>query len=86
MWCLVDRKRKKVNILWNFTFYFNFDIFICFALFNKGLKNFKRAYKDKLFSKIYTSDLIYLNKQVEKCEFVEVLDTGKLVSEVIQWK
>ena len=60
------------------------DICVCYALFNKGLKNFKRAYKDKLFSKIYTSDLIYLNKQVKKCEFVEVLDTGKLVSEVIQ--
>ena len=59
------------------------DICVCYALFNKGLKNFKKAYKDKLFNTLYTSDLIYLSNKVKRCEFVEVLDTGKLVSEVL---
>lgn len=59
------------------------DICVCYALFNKGLKNFKRAHKDNLFNTLYTSDLIYLRKDVKRSKFVEVLDTGKLVSEVI---
>ena len=45
--------------------------------------DFKKEYKDKLFNTLYTSDLIYLSNKIKRCEFVEVLDTGKLVSEVL---
>lgn len=60
------------------------DVFVAYALFTKGIKEFKKLVKEGKLNKIYISDLILVDESVLKCDFIEVVETSKFVSSVIK--
>ena len=59
------------------------DIFVAYPLFLKGVKKFKEMIKKNKLNKIYISDLISIDKRILKCKFIEVIDTSKLISDIL---
>ena len=81
---ILDSGKTIIKALENIKGSKSVDIFVAYPLFSKGLNEFKKAYKNKLFNKIYISNLINIDKKVLKSKFVEVLDCRWEVGEVIR--
>ena len=81
---ILDSGKTIIKALENIKGARDVDIFVAYPLFSKGLKEFKKAYKNKLFNKIYIGNLINIDKKVLKSKFVEVLDCTREVGEVIR--
>ena len=53
-----------------------------FALFTEGIEIFEEAYKNKIFDKLYTTNLTYIPKEF-KNEWLNIVDTSKKIAEII---
>lgn len=60
------------------------DVFVAYPLFSKGLKEFKKLYKNNKLNKVYISDLIHIDKKLLKNEFIEVISTDLLVCDFLK--
>ena len=60
------------------------DVFVAYPLFSNGLKDFKKLVKENKLNKIYVSDLIFLDKLVTECDFIEIIDTNKYISDILK--
>ncbi len=59
-------------------------IFIAsFALFTEGVERFDEAYKNKIFSKIYTTNLTYIPKEIKNKRWLKIVDCSKRIAELI---
>lgn len=54
-----------------------------FALFTEGIKDFKKAYDEGLFYKLYTTNLSHINDEYRNQEWVKVVDCSKLLAKYI---
>lgn len=54
-----------------------------YSLFTKGVKVFVDAYKDKLFDKIYTTNLSYIPKDYLKYKWIKEVDCSYFVAKII---
>lgn len=54
-----------------------------FSLFTTGIENFKKAHKDGLFKKVYSTNLTYINDEIRKEEWLECVDCSHQLSEII---
>lgn len=54
-----------------------------FALFTEGLKEFEEAYKNKLFDKLYTTNLSYIPVEYQKQDWFKTVDCSKKIAEII---
>ncbi|MDD3187485.1 MAG: ribose-phosphate diphosphokinase [Bacilli bacterium] len=54
-----------------------------FALFTKGIEEIQKAYDDKQFDKIYTTNLTYQNPEYAKLPWLEVVDCSCKIAKVI---
>ena len=68
---LKDRGAKKV-------------VFIAsFALFTEGVDAFDKAYKDKIFDMLYTTNLTYIPKDIKKKKWIKTVNCSKRIAELI---
>ena len=54
-----------------------------FSLFTEGIEIFEKAYKEKLFDKLYTTNLTYIPKEFQNKDFINVVDCSKRIAEII---
>ena len=54
-----------------------------FALFTAGIENFKEAYKNKVFDKLYTTNLSYVLDTALNEKWLNVVDCSKFLAEII---
>ena len=54
-----------------------------FAMFTSGLESFNKAYKNKLFDKLYTTNLTYTNPQAFKKKWFNSVDCSMFVAKII---
>lgn len=54
-----------------------------YSLFTKGIKVFEEAYEEKLFDKLYTTNLSYIPKEYLKNEWLKEVDCSKFVAKII---
>jgi ribose-phosphate pyrophosphokinase len=59
-------------------------IFIAsFALFTEGVEAFDKAYKDKVFDMLYTTNLTYIPKDIKKKKWIKTVNCSKRIAELI---
>lgn len=54
-----------------------------YAFFTSGLEVFQKAYENKLFKKIYTTNLSYIPEHIASQPWLEIVDCTKYMAEVI---
>lgn len=54
-----------------------------FSLFTEGIDAFEDAYKNKVFDKLYTTNLSYIPNDYKNKNWINVIDTSKRISEII---
>lgn len=54
-----------------------------FSLFTEGIEIFNEAYDNKLFSKIYTTNLSYIPEEIKSLEWLEEVDISKYLAKII---
>lgn len=61
------------------------DIYLVstFAMFTQGIERFKKAYEDKLFKKIYSTNLSYIPDEVKEYKWFGEVDCSKFISKII---
>lgn len=68
---LKKRKVKKIFIV------------VTYALFTKGIEEFDKYYKNKMFDGIYTTNLSYIPKEYSDKEWLHVCDCSKTLAQII---
>lgn len=58
-------------------------LFATYSLFTNGIEKFEKAYKEKMFNKIYTTNLSYLSEKIRKKSWLEEADCTNYVSRII---
>ena len=59
-------------------------IFIAsFALFTEGIEKFNEAYKNKVFSALYTTNLTYIPKEIKSKRWLKIVDCSQRIAELI---
>ena len=59
-------------------------IFIAsFALFTEGIEKLEEAYKNKVFSMLYTTNLTYIPKEIKNKKWIKTVDCSKRIAELI---
>ena len=59
-------------------------IFIAsFALFTEGIEMFEEAYKNKIFDRLYTTNLTYIPKEIKNKKWLKTVDCSKRIAELI---
>ena len=58
-------------------------IFSAFGLFNAGLESFDKAYRDGLFDKVFTTNLVYRMPELKKREWYCEVELSKYLSYII---
>ena len=61
----------------------NIYLISTFALFTSGIENFEEAYKNKLFNKVYSTNLLYVPDIIKEKEWYHSVDCTKQLAEVI---
>ena len=56
-----------------------------FSLFTEGLDVFKKAYKNKTFDKLYTTNLTYIPSEFMENEWLNVVDCSERIAEIIDY-
>ena len=61
------------------------DIYICatFGMFTRGFEDFDKAYKDGVFTRIFTTNLIYQQPELLKKKYYTNCDMTKFVALII---
>lgn len=54
-----------------------------FALFTEGLDKFEEAYNNKIISKVYSTNLTYLNPDLKNCKWFNEVDCAENIGEII---
>ena len=54
-----------------------------FSLFSDGIEKFEKAYKEKMFDKLYTTNLSYIPEEYTKYNWFEIVDCSKRIAEII---
>ena len=54
-----------------------------FSLFTEGIKVFEKAYEEKKFNKLYTTNLTYIPKEYYDHEWLKVVNCSKRIAEII---
>jgi len=54
-----------------------------FALFTKGIETFKKAYKKKDFTKLFTTNLTYFDQKYNDFEWIEAVDCSYKTAQII---
>lgn len=54
-----------------------------FALFTEGIDEFKKAYEEGLFYKLYTTNLSHINSEYKNQEWVKTVDCSRLLAKYI---
>ena len=54
-----------------------------FALFTSGIEKFNNAYEDGLFDRLYTTNLVYIPKEIKKLKWIEVVDCSSQLAKII---
>ena len=71
---LREKKAKKIYFI------------ATFSLFTEGIEGFKKAYEDKKFDKLYTTNLTYIPEEYTKDKnnkWLKVVDCSKRIAEII---
>lgn len=55
-----------------------------FSLFTNGIQNFEKAYEEKLFEKIYTTNLTYVSEEASKQKWLVKVDCSKKIANIIE--
>ena len=61
----------------------NIYFIVTFSLFVKGINQFKKAYKENKFTKLYTTNYTYINEDFLNEEWLHVVDGTSLLSRII---
>lgn len=61
----------------------NVYLIATFVLFTTGIDNFKQAYKEKAFTKVYSTNLTYLPKEFKKEKWLEIVDCSLVLAKII---
>ena len=56
-----------------------------FALFTEGIDNFKEAYKNRYFDKLYTTNVSYIPEEFKKNKWLKVVNCSKRLAEIIDY-
>ena len=67
-------KEKKAN---------NIYLIATFSLFTEGVEVFDKAYKEGLFTKLYTTNLTYVPEEIKKKEWFKEVDISKYMALII---
>ncbi len=67
----MSKKNEKVFIVTTFT------------LFTEGSESFQQAYEKGYFTKLYTTNISYVPKEIQQMEWFEQVDCSKLIATVI---
>ncbi|MBP3899223.1 ribose-phosphate diphosphokinase [Candidatus Saccharibacteria bacterium] len=67
------RERKASNVFF----------FTTFALFTNGVERFKEAHAERLFNRLFTTDLSYIADNCDSLEFIKTIDCAELIAETI---
>lgn len=62
----------------------NIYLIATFALFTEGINLFKEAYKKQLFTKLYTTNLSYIPKEIEQEKWLVKVDCSKYLAKIIK--
>lgn len=54
-----------------------------FSLFTEGIEVFKKAYENKIFDKLYTTNLTYIPNEYKSEEWLKVVNCSKRIAEII---
>ena len=54
-----------------------------FSLFTEGINKFEQAYKNKVFDKLYTTNLTYIPEEYKQKEWLEEVNCSKRIAEII---
>lgn len=55
-----------------------------FSLFTNGISNFKKAYKEGAFDRVYSTNLSYVNKELDNEEWFVKVDCSKQIAKIIE--
>ena len=55
-----------------------------FSLFTEGIKKFQEYHNKKIFTKLYTTNLSYIPKEIKREKWIEEIDCSKLIEKAIQ--
>ncbi len=58
-------------------------MFSAYAMFTKGLEIFDKAYKDKLFDKIFVTNLSYISEEAKKRDWLVIVDCSEYLAKII---
>lgn len=61
----------------------NIYISVTFALFTEGIEEFRKAYEQGLFYKVYTTNLSHINEEFKKEEWLNIVDCSRLLAKYI---
>jgi ribose-phosphate pyrophosphokinase len=61
----------------------NIYLIATFPLFTSGIENIRKAYKEKLFAKIYTTNLVYIPEEYKSEPWLEIVDCSLAIAKVI---
>ncbi len=56
-----------------------------FSLFTEGIKKFEEAHKQKVFDKLYTTNLTYVPEEYNRYRWLHKVDCSKRVAEIIDY-
>ncbi len=56
---------------------------VSFALFTEGIEKIEEAYKNKIFHKLYTTNLTYIPKEIKNKKWIKIVDCSKKMAELI---
>lgn len=54
-----------------------------FALFTEGIEEFKKAYNEKIFDKLYTTNLSYIPKEYQDQTWFQTVDCSEKIAQII---
>ncbi len=58
-------------------------IITAFALFTSGIESFKKALKEKEFTKVYTTNLSYIPEEYKKEDWIQIVDCSLILAKII---
>lgn len=57
-----------------------------FSLFTDGIQSFEETFKNKIFDKLYTTNLSYIPEKIKQKEWIEVVDSSLCLANIINHK
>jgi ribose-phosphate pyrophosphokinase len=61
----------------------NIYLVATFSLFTEGVEIFDKAYEEKLFTKLYTTNLTYVPENIKSRDWIKEVDMSKYMALII---